>query len=75
MVLGYPEISRMSIEEVQRKLDLAQQNADYYRKLAALPSLSHRAALAAHNRVRSHLAAASLYRKALAHEHEKAARP
>jgi hypothetical protein len=65
-----PTVSRlgseaMSIEEVRRILKRAEQKAERYRKLAALPSLSHRAAIAAHNRARSHQAAASLYRKAL----------
>lgn len=58
----------MSIEEVQRKLVLAEHNAERYRKLAALPTLSLRAAFAAHQLARSYAAAVKLYRKALTYE-------
>lgn len=62
----------MSIEEVRAKLQLAEQNAEHFRALAANPNLSFRAALAAHNRYRSKRAAAILYRKALDYELAKA---
>jgi hypothetical protein len=67
-ISALPEAQPMSIEEVQRKLALAQQNADHYRKLAALPSLSFRASYAAQHMARSHQAAAKLYLKALTYE-------
>lgn len=63
----------MSIEEVQSKLDLARQNRDYYRRLAARPEQSNRAALAAQMLARSYGAAASLYEKALNYEQDKQA--
>lgn len=62
----------MSIEEVQKKLQLAQANLAHYRALAALPSLSRRAALAAQESARSYQAAVTLYQKALAYEQGKA---
>lgn len=62
----------MSIKEVQEKLALAEANAEHFQKLAAHPKLSFRAALAAHNSMRSYRAALELYRKALAYELEKA---
>lgn len=58
----------MSIEEVRAKL----QQAEHYRLLANDPSLSLRAALAAHNLHRSYRAAAKLARKALEYELAKA---
>jgi len=62
----------MSIVEVQHKLALAQQNLHHYESLSRLPSLSARAALAAHNQARSLRAAVSLYQKALDYELAKA---
>ena len=58
----------MSIAEVQQKLALAEHNAAHYRKLAALPSMSFRAAYAADQLARSYAAAAKLYGKALTYE-------
>jgi hypothetical protein len=62
----------MSVEEVRAKLRQAQQRAEHFRKLASNPTLSLRAALAAHHRLRSNKAAVKLYRKALVYEIEKA---
>jgi hypothetical protein len=61
----------MSIEQVWRKLALAQANLDRYRKIAADPKVSHRAALAAQQLARSYQAAVALGEKALQYEQEK----
>lgn len=62
----------MSIDEVQRELEFAQQNLEHYRALAELPSLSPRAAQQAREAARSYQAAVILGQKALAYEQEKA---
>jgi hypothetical protein len=61
----------MSIEEVKLKLFLARQNRDRYRRIAADPKMSHRAALAAQQLARSYQAAVALGEKALQYEQEK----
>ena len=58
---------------VAEKLTLARENLEHWRKLAADPKLSPRAALAARNHARSQQAAVALYEKAHAYESEKKA--
>ena len=58
---------------MQQKLALAQENLEHYRRLAAHPKLSLRAALAARNSERSWQAAVTLAEKALRHEQSKQA--